>query len=119
MTFWSEYVKPYFMCCAYYRFLTWHGANVTQFGSRQINEDTSAEISDKRRGELMADISGKRDIFYARLSKRFNEANQSFDGVTYSFDAYDNQELNKGIGIWGLRKRTSKRCPDTDKWIGL
>lgn len=119
MTFWTDYVKPYFMCCAYYRFLLWHGTNITQFGARQNNEETSVEITDKKKGELMADISGKKDIFYARLSKKFNDMNQTFDGVTYSYDVYDNQNLTKGVRIWGLGKRKPNRCCDTDKWIEL
>lgn len=116
MTFWTDYVQPYFMCCSYYRFLNWHGANVTQYGVRQNNEDTSNEVTDKRKGELMADIAGKQDIFLARLTSYFNGVNQTLDEVAYAYDSKDSQELTKGVRIWGVKKRSPKTfrdcCPD-------
>jgi len=99
LTFWTDFVKPYFEACAYYRFLLWHGANVTQYGSRQNNEDTSIEISDKRKGELLADIKGKQDILLARLTKRFSDVNGTLDGVQYEYDIDDTQEKNNLTGI--------------------
>lgn len=119
MTFWSEYVKPYFMCCAYYRFLFWHGANVTQYGTRQNNEDTSQELTDKRKGELLADISGKKDIFLARLTKAFNVAQNTFDGVTYTYDSTDTTELNQGVRIWGQKATRKRICNDKNNsaWL--
>lgn len=115
MTFWLEYVKPYFVLSAYSRFLLWHGANITQFGTRQINEDTSTEISDKRRGELMADIRNKINTYLSRLNKKFSSVNGVFDGVTYTVDCEDNTTPTRGATIWGvgaLGKTKNKCCED-------
>lgn len=119
MTFWTNYVKPFFMACAYYRFLLWHGANITQYGARQNNEDTSQELTDKRKGELLADISGKKDIFLARLTKAFNDASNTFDGVTYAYDSTDTKDLNQGVRIWGQNGKRKRICNDKNnsQWL--
>lgn len=122
MQFWTGYVKPYFQACAYYRFFVWHGANVTQFGARQNNEDTSQEISDKRKGELLADISGKKDINLARLTKRFNDVLFTLDGIVYEYDNGDTQKPNQGVRIWGVgatarsNRYLKDRCCDDYKF---
>jgi len=117
MTFWTNFVKPYFECAAYYRFILWHGANFTQFGVRQNNEETSNEITDKRKGELMADVSQKRDMLMARMSKRFNDVAGEFDGVTYELDS-DDVQSSEGVRIWGLGKK-KKGCNDLNnsRWL--
>ena len=114
MTFWTNYIKPYFVMSAYSRFLLWHGANITQFGARQINEDTSTEITDKRRGELLADIKGKVNIYLSRLNKEFARVRGIFDSVTYTIDADDNTEPTRGTNIWGVGYPNRKRikCPN-------
>jgi len=114
MTFWLGYIKPFFECCAYYRFILWHGANVTQYGIRQNNEDTSTEIADKKKGELMADITNKRDVLMARMTKRFNDLDNTLDGVQYEYDSTDVAKPNEGVRIWGQRKVTNKyrKCCD-------
>jgi hypothetical protein len=108
MSFWTDYVKPYFLACAYYNFLNWHGANVTQYGLRQNQEDTSQEVSDKRKGELMASVSGKKDSYLARLTKRFNDVNKTFDEVVYEYDSTDTHKPNQGVRIWGVGKTQKK-----------
>lgn len=113
MSFWKEYIKPYFILSAYSRFLLWHGANITQFGTRQINEDTSVEISDKRRGELISDIKGKINIYLSNLNKYFNSVGGIFDGVTYTKDCGDNTEPTRGgFDIWGVGFKKKKRCEE-------
>lgn len=111
MSFWTDYVKPYFRACAYYNFLNWHGANVTQYGLRQNQEDTSQEVSDKRKGELMASVAGKKDSYLARLTKRFDDMANTFDGTQYQYDSGDTRELNQGVRIWGVGK-TQKKFKD-------
>jgi hypothetical protein len=83
MSFFINFVKPFLVCAAYYRFLNWHGANVTQFGIRQINEDTSNEVSEGRRGELMADINNKKQHYLSLMLKRFSDVAYTFDEVKY------------------------------------
>lgn len=83
MSFFTAFVKPFLVCASYYRFLNWHGANVTQFGIRQINEDTSNEVSEGRRGELMADINNKKQHYLSLMLKRFSDVAYTFDEVKY------------------------------------
>lgn len=115
MAFYVDYIKPYIVMSAYSRFLLWHGANVTQFGLRQINEESSQQITDKWRGELLQDIKAKINIYLSNLNKRFNDVSGAFDGTTYTIDAGDNTEPTRtGAQIWGVGFPNKKRvkCPD-------
>jgi len=100
---------------AYSRFLLWHGANVTQFGTRQINEETSVEISDKRRGELLAEVRNEINVYLSRLNKNFNSVKGIFDGVTYAIDCGDNTKSTRGFNVWGVgEKKPKNKCCDGD-----
>lgn len=115
MTFWLNYVKPYFILSAYGRFLFWHGANITQFGIRQNNEDSSVEITPERKAELLAETRNEVNIFLSRLNKKFSSVNGVFDGVTYTVDCGDNTTPTRGANIWGvgaLGKTKNKCCED-------
>lgn len=124
MAFWVNFVKKYFCAQAYYRLLLWHGANITQFGSRQNTEDTSAEISDKRRGELSRDVTNKAMLYLSNLNKAFQAASQTFDGVKYVVDCGDKSEPNKNVTFFGvsayhkdLREKKNHRNRE-DEWNG-
>lgn len=109
MTFWGEYVKKYFAACVYYRLMLWQGVNVTQYGVVNVTEETSQQISDKQRGDIMADIRGKRDIYLARLNKKFSDVGGEFDGVTYATDCEDNSTPNQGVQVWAVGVNRVKR----------
>lgn len=115
MAFYVDYIKPYIVMSAYSRFLFWHGANVTQFGLRQNNEETSVEVSDKRRAELLQDIKAKINIYLSNLNKEFDDVSGVFDGTTYTIDTYDNNEPTRtGAQIWGVGypNKNKVKCPD-------
>ncbi len=96
--FLDTYIKPYLICGAYEKFLLWHGTNINQYGLRQNNEDTSDEISDKRRAEIMADIRSKANAYLSIMQKQLKEDNYTFDGVYYNFcDNPTKQKRNIGF----------------------
>lgn len=121
--FWLNHLKPYFAYKWYYRFLNWHGTNITPFGARANKEETSDEITDKRRGELMADVNKKADIYMLRVNKALNDANYTFDSVVYTEDLLDDIRPQRRMRIYstgytkvGYRKN---RCCDGDNTISL
>lgn len=82
----DDYVKPYLVCCAFSRYLLWTGRNISQFGIRTNSEDTSTEVSDKARGELIADIENKKAHYWSRFKKKIYDDDYTYDGVLYSFE---------------------------------
>lgn len=117
MTFWTDYIKPYFILSAYARFLLWHGANITQYGTRQNNEDTSVEITDKRRGELLAETKEMINVYLSNLNKQFDSVGGTFDSTNYPLQCCDNNTPTRGgATIWGVGygvKRSRKNnCGD-------
>ena len=83
VNFYNEYVKPFIVCKAYERLLLLHGRNVTQFGLRVNNEETSNEISDKARGEWIEQTAHKANVYMNDMFAKMKEANFTFDGVVY------------------------------------
>lgn len=81
----NNYIKPYLIACSYYKFLLWHGRNVSQFGLRVNNEDTSVELSDKARAELLADVEHKKNIYLNKLTQKIYNDGYLYDGITYTF----------------------------------
>lgn len=81
----NDYVKPFMVLKAYCRFLLYHGRNITQYGIRVNNEDTSNDIGDKGRAEFIADNEHKANVYLARLNKALKDANYTFDSVVYQY----------------------------------
>lgn len=82
----DDYVKPYLVCCAFSRYLLWTGRNISQFGIRTNSEDTSTEVSDKARAELIADINNKKAYYWSRFKKKIYDDDYTYDGVLYNFE---------------------------------
>lgn len=85
VAFWNDYVKPLIVLKAYCRFLLYHGRNITQYGIRVNNEDTSNDVGDKGRGELMADNEHKANVYLMKLKERLDAVNYTFDSVVYEY----------------------------------
>lgn len=83
-TFFLNYLKPFLVFVSYGNFLLWAGTNLTQYGIVQIDEDTSEQITDQRRAELIANVSKKANVWLSRLKRRMCEVNDTFDAVNYS-----------------------------------
>lgn len=111
MNFYEQYLQPFLAFSFYYRFIAYHGANVTQFGIRQMREDSSDEISDKRRAEMLGDICSKKDVWVLKMSKALNDAKYTFNGVKYAVDNGERTHLKPKVKIFQLggRHRNSRR----------
>lgn len=108
----ETYVKPYLIFTAYYKFMLWHGANVSQYGTRQNQENTSQEISDKRRAELLGDIQSKVNVYLNRLKDKLKDDEYTYDGVEYDFCGDpDKKEMKPQLNIrqLGMNKHYKKR----------
>lgn len=102
----NDYIKPFLVLGTYYKFLLWHGANISQYGTRQNREDTSDEISDKRRSELLGDIQSRKNAYLNRLKDKLDSDNYTYDDVVYDFfDDCNKRELMPQLNIRQLGKR--------------
>lgn len=99
-TFYYNFIKPYLVFNSYSRFLLWIGSNLTQYGLREINEETSISVSDQRRAELIRDIQQKSSIWNSRLKNKLCKVNYIFDTISYAPDC-EQYRLNprKTFGI--------------------
>lgn len=95
----DDQVTPYLICCAFSRFLLWTGRNISQFGIRVNAEDTSTEVSDKARAELIADIENKMAYYLAEFKKALKEADYTFDGTLYNFDSCEVSKPKRNFKI--------------------
>jgi len=92
LTFYTDFVEPFLVLNAYRRFSLLHGINVTQFGFRVNNEDTSNEVDKEKLANFMADTQHKTNVYLARLTDGLKDANYTFDTIVYS---YNNCETSK------------------------
>lgn len=87
----NNYIKGFLVCKAHARLLLWQGNNVTQFGLVRNREDTSDAISDKQRAELIQSSEHKANVYLAQIAKALEDANYTFDSVTYSYASAQNK----------------------------
>lgn len=85
-TLFDNHLKPFLICSAFSRYLLWTGRNISQFGIRTNNEDSSTEISDKARAELIADIENQSVYYWSGFLKQIKCDSYTYDGVTYDFN---------------------------------
>lgn len=107
-------IKPYLICGAYEKFLLWHGNNISQFGIRNNSEDTSQQVSDRTRGELIADVKRKTNAYLSIFNRELKQANYTFDGITYTFfdDSFKREGTKRNIGMFqvGCKKNNNNCC---------
>lgn len=118
-SFLDLYIKPYLICGAYEKFLLWHGNNISQFGIRNNTEDTSQQVSDKTRGELIADVKRKTNSYLSIMNRELYLANYTFDGTVYTF--YDDAYKTKGkrnLGMFQVGKKRNYNNDDIDNCTG-
>lgn len=82
--FYNNYFKQVWSYFAYIRFFTWHGRSVTQFGLVSINDDTTSNISDKARGELINNIERDSQVYLTRMLNELTLKNYTFDTTSYT-----------------------------------
>jgi len=109
-SFLDTYIKPYLILGAYSKFLLWHGNNISQFGIRNNNEDTSTEVSDKRKGELIADVEHRTNKYLAIMNRELFLANYTFDGTVYTFKTRGKRNL----GMFQVGRKKNYNNNDVD-----
>lgn len=111
MNFYEQYLQPFIVYHAYYRFFAYHGTNVTQFGLRVINEESSVAVSGTVRADKLGDLSSKRNVAILKISKQLEEISYTLDGTKYPMDGGEKKKLRPKVQIFqvGGRHKTSKR----------
>ena len=84
MNFWFLYVKKYLAGAAMVRYAPYLGLHLTQWGLEQYNQEGFGQVSDKRRAEIVNSIKAKTSVFQTKMFDALSEANNTFDGVTYT-----------------------------------
>ena len=120
-SFLDTYIKPYLITGAYSKFLLWHGNNVSQYGIRNNSEDTSNEVSDRRKSELIADVDHRNNQYLAIMNRELFIAEYTFDGVEYTFfdDPYKTKSKRKFTMFQVGKKKNNYNVDDcTQSRIG-
>ena len=111
MNFYIQYLQPFIAYSFYYRFIAYYGAFVTQKGIRSMTDETSTEISDKRRGEMLGDIRNKVNVWTGKISKKLNDVDYTFDGVQYLPEVGKSTRIKQGVRIYALGSQRNNCCP--------
>lgn len=90
-TFFETYIKGWVAFLTAYQIYVWHGNNITQYGIRVMNEDTSVAIAPQDRAVLLQSIKNNAIAAYNRMRKALSDANNTFDGLTYNDVANKNR----------------------------
>jgi hypothetical protein len=99
MNFYLEYLVPFIALSFNYRFLASHGAKITQSGITQHIGADFQPVSDKFRGEMLGDARNKTNIVTAKMSKKLEDVDYTFDGVAYPQAC---KKVKAKIKIWGV-----------------
>jgi hypothetical protein len=116
MNFYAEYLLPFIAYSFYYRFIAYHGVKITQAGLKQLVDDTSINVSDKMRGEMLGDIKSKLNVWTGKISKKLNDVYYTFDGVQYLPEIGKHTHLRPQIKVYALGarnyndRRVNDRC---------
>jgi len=110
MNFYAEYLQPFIAYSFYYRFIAYHGAKVTPAGLKQLVDDTTVNVSDKMRGEMLGDIKSKLNVWTGKISKKLNDVDYTFDGVVYLPEDGKSTHIKRKLTIYALGDRNYKNC---------
>jgi len=113
MNFYVEYLQPFIAYSFYYRFIAYHGVKITQGGLKQLVDDTTTNVSDKMRGEMLGDIKSKLNVWTGKISKKLNDVDYTFDGVQYLPETGKSTHIKSRLRLYALGSRTdrNKYCP--------
>lgn len=108
-TFFITFIKPFLVFKAFARFMTWVGRNITQYGLREMNEETSNPVDEEGRQVLIVDIKGKASIWYSRMKNYLSDVHWTFDTIKYDVDSEDYKEYpTKTFRIRSVDKKNHK-----------
>lgn len=94
--FYNSFIVPYWCLSAYYRFLSTHGTNITQFGVTVTNDprNTFNQASEDRRAMILRQCQDDRKVFKQYMTDRLKEVNFTFDGVSFTESNTINRQEN-------------------------
>ncbi len=86
VAFYEGFIIPYWSFSAYYRFISVHGTNVTQFGVTQANDPrgTFNQIDGDARATLLRQVKSDKDVFRQYMIDRLKEISYTLDGTNYT-----------------------------------
>ena len=99
LNLWMDYIRPFLVYKTLARFSIEHGRNITQFGIRTMNEDTSNDIGERGRAEMKANFDAKGNHYGQLLSKQFG-ITLTYDEVTYAYENCDTGKIKPKIKFW-------------------
>jgi hypothetical protein len=102
-TFYYNLLIPFLVFRCYARFLLWVGRNVTQYGLREMNEDTSVPVNEQGRADLIKDMNSKANICNSRFKNYLCDVNWTLDTIVYSVDCTDYANPRKSYNIRAIR----------------
>lgn len=92
----EDFIKPWIANKTIYSFYAQHGINVTQYGMRVMNEDTSQPIAPEDRSMLLQTVKNNANAYWLRLDKKMTDDNFTYDNITYK-DVCNGKAINIGI----------------------
>jgi hypothetical protein len=93
----EKYIKAWICNRTIYSFYSEHGINVTQYGMRVMNEDTSQPVAPEDRAVLLQRVKNKANAYWLRLDKKMADDNYTYDNITYKKDCQKNKGINLGM----------------------
>jgi hypothetical protein len=93
----ESYIKAWICNKTIYSFYSQHGINVTQYGMRVMNEDTSQPIAPEDRAMLLQTVKNNANAYWLRLDKKMADDNYTYDNITYQKDCQNNKGINLGM----------------------
>lgn len=119
-TFFYKFLVPFLVFRSFGRFLLWIGRNITQYGLREMNEETSVPVNEEGRAALIVDIKGKASIWQNRINNYLCDVNWTFDNVKYEIDCDDYKENpRKTFKIRAVDRKRKKPVYRTNNRGGL
>lgn len=112
MNFYEEYLQPLLAYSAFYRFVAYHGLNLTQFGAtKPVDPDGTFEsISATERASILGDVNSKKNVWDLKCSKKLNAVAYTFDGVVYTVDDGESSRIKIRPKIFQLGGRKDRDC---------
>ena len=85
IAFYNSFIVPYWCLSAYYRFVSTHGTNITQFGVTQTRDPrgTFDQSTGDARANILRQCEDDRKVFRQFMVDRLKEVDYAFDSVTF------------------------------------
>ena len=102
--FFENYIKQWICFITCYQFYSVHGINVTQYGLRVMNEDTSVPVDPTDRAAFLQHYKNNGQAYLLRMNKSLDKANYTFDGIKYENPCAKKNGNNLIVGRVGAKR---------------